>query len=46
MTAVVAKYVREHMMENENWDEGQLRVVEGVLGRVDQLLLIAALWKK
>ena len=22
MTAVVAKYVREHMMENENWDEG------------------------
>ena len=29
MTGVVAKYMREHTIENEIWDEGQL--VEGVL---------------
>ena len=38
MTGVVAKYLREHMIENEIWDEGQLGAVEGVLGTVDQLI--------
>ena len=32
MTGVVAKHMREHTMENEIWDEGQLGAVEGVLG--------------
>ena len=45
MTGVVAKYMREHAMENEIWDEGQLGAVEGVLGTVDHLV-IDALWKK
>ena len=31
--------MREHTMENETWDEGQLVVVEGVLGTVDQLII-------
>ena len=35
MTRVLAKYMREHTMENEIWDEGQLGAVEGVLGTVD-----------
>ena len=39
MTGVVAKYMREHTMENEIWDEGQLGGVEGVLGMVDQLII-------
>ena len=34
-TGVVAKYMREHTMENEIWDEGQLGAVEGVLSAVD-----------
>ena len=32
MTRGIAKYMREHTMENEVWDEGQLGAVEGVLG--------------
>ena len=39
MTGVVAKYTREHTMENEIWDQGQLGAVEGVLGTVDQLII-------
>ena len=39
MTGVVAKYMREHTMENEIWDEGQLGAVEGVLGMVSQLII-------
>ena len=39
MTGVVAKYMREHMMEKEIWDEGQLGAVEGVLGTTDQLII-------
>ena len=39
MTGVIAKYMREHTMENEIWDEGQLGAVEGVLGTVDQLII-------
>ena len=31
--------MRDHAMENEIWDEGQLGGVEGVLGTVDQLLI-------
>ena len=39
MTGVIAKYMREHTMENEIWDEGQLGAVEGVLGTGDQLII-------
>ena len=39
MTGVVTKYTREHTMENEIWDQGQLGAVEGVLGTVDQLII-------
>ena len=39
MTGVVAKYMREHTMENEIWDEGQLGALENVLGTVDQLTI-------
>ena len=39
MTGVVAKYTREHTMENAIWDEGQLVAVEGVLGTIDQLII-------
>ena len=39
MTGLVAKYMRNHTMENKIWDEGQLGAVEGVLGTVDQLII-------
>ena len=39
MTGVVTKYMREHVMKNEIWDEGQLGAVEGVLGRVDRCIM-------
>ena len=39
MNGVVAKYIREHTMENEIWDEGQLGAVEGVLGTINQLII-------
>ena len=39
MTGVVPKYMREHTMENETWDEGQLGAVEGVLDTADQLII-------
>ena len=39
MTGVIATYMREHTMENEIWDEGQLGAVEEVLGTVDQLII-------
>ena len=39
MTGVIAKYMREHTMENEIWNEGQLGAVEGVLGTMDQLII-------
>ena len=39
MAGVAAKYMREHTMENEIWDEGQLWAVEAVLGTVDQKVI-------
>jgi hypothetical protein len=39
LTGIIAKYMREHTMENGIWDEGQLGAVEGVLGTVDQLII-------
>ena len=39
LTGLIAKYMREHTMVNEIWDEGQLGAVEGVLGTVDQLII-------
>ena len=37
LTGLVGKCTREHTMENDIWDEGQLGAVVGVLGTVDQL---------
>ena len=31
--------MRERAMENDIWDEGQLRAVVGVLANVDQLII-------
>ena len=39
LTGLIGKYVRNHVIENNIWDEGQLGGVEGVLGTVDQLLI-------
>ena len=39
MTGLIGKYMREHALENEVWDAGQLGAVEGVLGTVDQLII-------
>ena len=39
LTGLVAKYMREHALVNEIWDEGRLGVVEGMLGTVDQLII-------
>ncbi len=39
LTGLVAKYMREHTLVNEIWDEGQLGAVEGVLGTADQLII-------
>ena len=39
LTGLVAKYMRDHTLVNEIWDEGQLGAVEGVLGMVDQLII-------
>ena len=38
--------MREHTMENEIWDEGQLGAVEGVLGTVDQLIIDRCIMEK
>ena len=38
LTGLVAKYMREHALVNETWDEGQLGGVKGMLGTVDQLI--------
>ena len=46
MTGVIAKYIREHTMENEIWDEGQLGAVEGVLGTMDQLIIDRCIMKE
>ena len=39
LTGLVAKHIRQHALVNEIWDEGQLGAVEGVLGKVDQLII-------
>ena len=46
ITRLIAKYLKEHRMENEIWDEGQLGVVEGVLGMVDQLIIDRCIMEK
>ena len=35
LTGLVGKYMREHTMENDIWDEGQLGAVVRALGTVD-----------
>ena len=39
LTSLVGKYMREHTMENDSWDEGKLGAVVRVLGTVDQLIV-------
>ena len=39
LTGLVGKYMREQMMENNIWHEGQLGAVGGVLGNIDQLII-------
>ena len=46
MSRVVAKYMREHTIENVIWDEGQLGAVEGVLGTIDQLIIDQCIMKE
>ena len=38
-TATLAKYVKNHVVENEIWDENQMGTCENVLGTVDQLII-------
>ena len=46
ITGLAGKYMREHMMENNIWDEGQLGAVVGVLGTVDQLNIDKSIMKE
>jgi len=39
LTGLVAKFMRDHTLVNEIWDERQLGAVKGVLGTVDQLII-------
>ena len=39
LTSLVGKYMGEHTMENDSWDEGKLGAVVRVLGTVDQLIV-------
>ena len=38
--------MREHTMENDIWDEGQLGAVVGVLGTVDQLITVRSIMEE
>ena len=38
--------MREHTMENDIWDEGQLGAVAGVLGTVDQLITVRSIMEE
>ena len=46
MTGLIGKYMREHALENEVWDAGQLGAVEGILGTVDQLIIDSCIMEK
>ena len=46
LTGLIGKYMRNHAIENNIWDEGQLGGVEGVLGTVDQLLIDACIMEE
>ena len=35
LTGLVGKFMKNHAIENNIWDEGQLGAAEGVLGTVD-----------
>ena len=39
LTGLVGKFMKNHAIENNIWDEGQLGAAEGVLGTVDQLII-------
>ena len=46
LTGLVGKYMREHTMENNIWDERQLGAVVRVLGTVDQLIIDKSIMEK
>ena len=46
LTGLMGKYMRNHAIENNIWDEGQLGGVGGVLGTVDQLLIDACIMEE
>ena len=46
LTGLVGKYMREHTMENNIWDERQLGAVVRVLGTVDQLIIEKSIMEK
>ena len=39
LTRLVDKFMKNHAIENNIWDDGQLGAAEGVLGTVDQLTI-------
>ena len=39
LTGLFGKFMKNHAIENNIWDEGQLGAAEGVLGTVDQLII-------
>ena len=45
-TAYVGKYLREHTMENDTWDEGKLGAAVGVLSTLDQLITDKSIMKE
>ena len=45
-TAYVGKYLREHTMENDTWDEWKLGAAVGVLSTLDQLITDKSIMKE
>ena len=39
LPGLVGKFMKNHAIENNIWDEGELGAAEGVLGTVDQLII-------
>ena len=46
LTGIVGKFMKNHAIENNIWDEGQLAAVERVLGTVDQLIIDRCVMKE
>ena len=46
LTGIVGKFMKNHAIENNIWDEGQLAAVERVLGTADQLIIDRCVMKE